>query len=729
MNNKVTKLLQFTFGKKLPIVRQTEVAECGLACIAMIAGYYGYDTDLLTLRRKYSISLKGSKLQDLIDLAKKMDLLSRPVKLHLEDLKYLKTPCILHWDMDHFVVLKKVSGNTVYIHDPAIGAVKYKMSEISKHFTGVAMELTPTTDFSKKKDKTKLRLMDLWYAVKGIKLPIVQIILLSLALQLFGLLSPLFMQFVTDQVLVTNDKPLLYILTAGFGMLSIITVATEYARTWIVMFLGNVLNIQLTSNLYHHLLKLPLEFFEKRHMGDVVSRFGSIGSIQSKISTDFVEGVVDGVMVIATLIMMFTYSPLLSAVVLITLLIYIAVRIVFYPTFKRKNQENIVISAKESTVFMESIRGILPVKIFGKETQRESVWQNCYADELNSGISIAKLSLIYSVLNHFLFGVERVIVIILGALAVMNRDGLTIGMLFAYISYSDQFSGKAQGMVDRIIEYRMISIHLERVADIALTEPEKDPYKSTAAEKEIEGAIRVENLAFRYSEQDPYVFQNINFEIKAGESVAIVGQSGCGKTTLMKVLLRLLSPSAGKIYIDGVDMSKMSLHNYRSQVVAVMQDDQLLSGSIAENISFFDSKPDYDRIHACAMIAAIHEDILNMPMGYQSLVGDMGTTLSGGQKQRVLLARALYSQPKILFLDEATSHLDTHNEKIINHHVKNIGITRIIVAHRKETVAIADRIIDLEAMIIEELRKQYEASGGVLPQIPAQPPVPEQALA
>ena len=700
--NKITTRLQFSFGKKLPMVRQTEVAECGLACLAMIASYHGYKTDLLTLRRQFSISLKGSKLQDLIDLGRKLKLLSRAVKLNLEDLKYLKTPCILHWDLDHFVVLKKVSGKTAIIHDPAIGIIKYKMSEVSDHFTGVAMELTPASDFTKKKDKTKLRLMDLWHSITGIKLPLAQVILLSLALEVFAIVSPLFMQLVTDHILVANDFSLLHVLAAGFGLLAIIQVITEYARAWIIMFLSNILNIQLTANLAHHLFKLPLDFFEKRHMGDIVSRFGSIGAIQQKISTDFVEGIVDGFMVIATLVVMLVYSYKLAAIAFAALMLYIVIRILFYPTFKRQNQELLVVSAKENSIFMESIRAILPLKIFGKEAQRENIWQNTYAEKLNTGIHVGKLGLIYRLINHFIFGTENIIIIILGATAVMNHE-FTIGMLLAYISYSGQFTSKAQAMVDKVIEYKMISIHLERVADIALTDPEKDPKSDTAAPKTMQGGIQIKNLCFRYSEQDPYIFKNLSFEIKPGESVAIVGQSGCGKTTLMKVLLRLLTPSSGDIFVDGVDINKMSLHNYRSQIAAVMQDDTLLSGSIAENICFFDTKPDQDHIHACAKLAAIHEDIINMPMAYQSLVGDMGTTLSGGQKQRVLLARALYSQPKILFLDEATSHLDTHNESIINHHVKHIGITRIFVAHRKETVAIADRVIDLEALIKENM--------------------------
>jgi len=698
--SELVKRLQFSFYKKLPMIHQAEVAECGLACLAMIASYYGYETDLLTLRRQFSISLKGSKLQDLIDLAKKLHLLSRAVKLDLEDLKHLKTPCILHWDMDHFVVLKKVRGNSVFIHDPAIGAVKYKMAEVSKHFTGVAMELTPAIDFEKKKNKTRLYLSDLWGSIVGLKLPLVQIVLVSMALELFAIISPLFMQFVVDDVLTTKDTSLLYVLAIGFGMLTIIQMVTGYVRSWVIMFLSNVLNIQLVANLVRHLFRLPLEFFQKRHMGDIVSRFGSMSTIQSKISTDFVAGIVDGIMVVITLIMMLIYSLMLSAVVFGALALYVLIRLALYSTFRRMTQESLVASAKESSIFMEGVRAILPLKIFGKETQRENIWQNCYVEKLNAGLRPQKLGLVYSFCQDVFAGLEYVIIVILGAKAVMNNQ-LSIGMLMAYFSYRQQFVGKAQSLISKVFDYQMVTLELERVADIALADPEQDLMGDAHVPRVIQGNILVKNLAFRYSEQDPYVFKNINFEIKAGESVAIVGPSGCGKTTMLKMLMRLLTPSSGEIFIDDVDVTRMGLRDYRSQIAAVMQEDTLLSGSIADNICFFDAKPDFDRIYACAMIAAIHNDIISMPMAYQSLVGDMGSTLSGGQKQRVLLARALYVKPKILFLDEATSHLDAGNENVINEHIKQIGITRVIVAHRQETVQIADRIIDLATMIIE----------------------------
>lgn len=681
------------------MILQTEVTECGLACLAMIADYHGYQTDLLTLRRQFSISLKGSKLQDLIDIGKKLHLLSRAVKLDLQDLKYLKTPCILHWDLDHFVVLKEMQGNTVIIHDPAIGIVKYKLAEVSEHFTGVAMELTPAVNFENKKDKTGLYLSDLWNSVVGIKLQLVQILLVSIALEVFAIISPLFIQLVTDDVVVVKDFPLLYVLAIGFGLLAVTTALANSARSWIIIFLSNTLNIQLVANLMRHLFKLPLDFFEKRHIGDIISRFGSISLIQEKLSTDFIVGIVDGLMVIVTLVIMLIYSRILTVIVLMALLLYIAVRVVLYLPMRYQTQESIIASAKEQSIFMESIRTILPLKIFGKETQRESSWQNCYADKLNANIRLSKLNLIYQFLMQIIFGLEYIIIITLGAKFVMDNSEFSIGMLMAYLSYHQQFVSKAQNMIEKIVQYKMIKIHLERVADIALTSPEKNTEGTINDTRIIKGNLEVQNLAFRYSEQDSYLFKNLNFTAKAGEILAIIGPSGCGKTTLMKVLLSLLTPSSGNIFIDDININKIGLNIYRSQIAAVMQEDTLLSGSIAENICFFDPSPDLERIYACAMIAAIHNDIINMPMSYQSLVGDMGTILSGGQRQRVLLARALYSRPKILFLDEVTSHLDIDNENIVNQHLKQIGITCIIISHKKEIANIADQIIRLEALM------------------------------
>lgn len=676
------------------MIHQTEVAECGLACLVMIASYHGYQTDLLTLRRQFGFSSRGSRLSDLMDLSSRIHLLSRAVKLDLNELRHLRLPCILHWDMNHFVVLKKVRGRTILIHDPAIGVVRYSMKEVSSHFTGVALELTPAVDFEQIKNRTTLFLSDLWSSITGLKLPLFQVVLLSVALEIFSLLSPLLMQLIVDDVIVTRDFQLLYLIAIGLGLLALTQGVTSYIRSWIILFLSNVLNIQLVANLANHLFKLPLAFFEKRHLGDILSRFGSLGSIQSKLSTDFVEGIVDGIMVLATLAVMLVYSPILTGIVAASLALYVATRAALYPTLKRLNQESLVVSAKESSFFMESIRSIVPLKIFVKEIQRENLWKNYYAEKLNVGIKVSKWGLIYRVINQIIFGVEYIAILLIGAGSVMTGT-FTIGMLMAYISYRQQFVGSAISLIDKVVSYRLISVDLERVADIALTAPElrSDSYPQTS--REITGQFLIKDLSFRYSEQEPYLFNHLNFSIEPGESIALVGPSGCGKTTLIKLLMSLLSPSQGEILIDGLDMTKIGLKHYRSQIAAVMQEDILLSGSIAENISFFDSEGNQERIVACARIAAIHEEIIQMPMAYNTLVGDMGSTLSGGQKQRILLARALYSHPKILFLDEATSHLDTPNEYRVNQQLRELRMTRILAAHRQETIDSADRVIYL----------------------------------
>jgi ATP-binding cassette subfamily B protein RaxB len=693
--NRLTKLLNFEFSKKLPMILQSEITECGLACVAMIATYYGYQIDLLTLRRQFSVSLQGSTLKDLIEIVQKLNLTSRALKIELSDLKLLKVPCILHWDLNHFVVLKKVQGNTVIIHDPTIGVIKYKMKEVSEHFTGIAMELMPTINFEKKTNKTSLSLSDLWGSATGLKLLLIQIFLVSIALEVFQIVIPLMLQLIVDEVIVAKDYSLLYVITWGFAILILIQTITTYVRSWIVIFLANNLNIQLVANLMHHLFKLPLDYFEKRHMGDMVSRFESIATIQDKLSTDFIVAIVDGILIIVTLIVMLTYNYILTIVVIVALLLCIIIRLILYPAMKYQTQAFIIASAKEQSIFMESIRAILPLKIFTKEAQRENVWLNCYADKLNTNIRLSKLSLVYQSIMQIIFGVEYITIIFMGAKAIMANNGFSIGMLMAYLSYRQQFVDKAKNLVEKTAQYQMIKVHLERIADITLTEPEEGSKTVIPVNRIICGNIQVQNLSFRYSEQDPCIFQDINFTLQEGEILAINGSSGCGKTTLMKVLLSLLSPSHGKILVDGMDIKKIGLHTYRSNIAAVMQEDTLLSGSISDNICFFDPMPDLDRIYKCAMAAAIHENIMKMPMSYQTLIGDMGASLSGGQKQRIMLARALYSQPKILFLDEATSNLDSANENIINQNIKLMGITRIIISHRKEILNIADQIIDL----------------------------------
>lgn len=689
----------------MSIIYQSETAECGLACVAMVANYHGHQLDLTTLRNRYSVSLKGANLQQLMQLAGQLGMAPRALKLDLADLKNLRLPCILHWEMNHFVVLKKVSNKGITILDPAIGERIVLLSDVDKSFTGVALELSPGTEFQKIDERVQLGLTAFWSKVQGLVPSLVKLFILSLLLQLFVLAAPYYTQLVVDEVLVSHDTPLLAVLALGFGLLMLIQTLTQTLRGWVVLHLGSVMSLQMATNLFRHLLHLPLSFFEKRHMGDIVSRFGSLNSVRELLTTSLVEGVIDGVMAITVLVMMYVYSPQLSMVVLAAVVIYAVIRAILYRPLQQLTEASIVASAKEQSNFMETVRGMQSIKLFGQQSQRLNIWQNRYADAINQNYKLGKWQISYSTINQLLFGVENTLVVYLAAWAVLEGN-ISVGMLFAFMAYKNQFTSRTAALIDKVIEIKMTRLHLDRLADIALTEKEQEG--ETAQQRDISGTISLKDVAFRYASNDPLLFNSLNLEIQAGESVAIIGPSGTGKTTLLKLMLGLLPLEAGKIEADGVDIRHLGLRNYRQQIAAVMQEDALMSGTLAENISFFDSQMDMQKVMGCAQLAGIHQDIAAMQMGYNALIGDMGSSLSGGQKQRVLLARALYRQPKILFMDEATSHLDVQLESYVNAAISQLKMTRIIIAHRPQTILNADRIIQLHQGKLADVTSTYK---------------------
>lgn len=685
--------LNFGLSNKLPMILQTEGAECGLACLAMVAGWHGFMTDLPTLRSRFSLSLKGMTLHDVMQAAVQMKLTPRALSLELHELSLLKTPCLLHWDLNHFVVLKKVGKAFVEIHDPARGVQKLSFDEVSKHFTGVALELLPALDFIKEKQKQTIRLRDLFGQTVGLRAALFKTFALALVLQLFSLGTPFFSQLVFDQVLVTADKDLLTLLTWGFLVLMLIQVGISTLRSWILMQVSASFNLQWASNVMAHLLRLPMAWFEKRHLGDVMSRFGSVNSIEKMLTSQLVEAVLDGIMTIGTFTMLMIYSTQLAAVAVIALILYALIRWLYYRRLELATESELVYAAKADSYFLETLRSMQTIRLFNAAAHRHAAWLNYEVDQRNAGLKMQKISLISSVANGVLFGIEGIVVLWLGATMVMS-NALSIGMLVAVMSFKDQFSGRAGNLINQLVALRMMRLQAQRLSDIVLTETELDNSRVLQNYAHLVGSLELRNISYRYADNLPWVIENYSISINAGESVAIVGSSGRGKTTLMKIMLGLLEPQQGEVLYGGVEIGKMGLSHYRDQIAAVMQDDNLLSGSIVENISFF-TAPDMVRVMQCARHAAIHDDIDAMPMGYHSLVGDMGASLSGGQKQRLLLARALYRQPKILLLDEATSHLDSHNETLVNAALQKLSLTRIVIAHRASTIAASERVIEL----------------------------------
>ncbi len=689
--------LNFSGNKSVPLIIQSEVTECGLAAVAMVAGYYGHRINLAALRRDISVSSQGMNLKQIINLASDLGLISRALKCDLKEVKELKLPCILHWDLDHFVVLTGVNSKWVYVNDPVMGKSRLTWSEFGDHFTGVALELSPSSRFEKKNRIAVMKISQLWERIIGLKRGIGALLLLSVVLQFTAILSPYYIQWVIDNALLTNDKSLLVVLATGFSLLTITQVCLSSVRSWFILRFSSALSIQMGANLFHHLIRLPLSYFEKRHIGDVVSRFGSIHSIKDLLTTGIVEALIDGLMAIVILAMMLMYSFSITSVVILFSLLLFIIQLVFYYPNKRRTEEAIVAEAAEDSYFLESVRSIQTVKLFSHEPSRQSNWLNRYSEVINTDIKLGKLEIAESSFRKLLIGLESIVVIYLGALSVIDGK-FTVGMLLAFIAYKTQFTTSISAFIDRLFSFKLMTLHLERLSDLTLESREHN-VELFQSNREIKGRIRVKNLFFRYSDADDWVIEDLSLNIEHGETVAIIGSSGCGKTTLMKLMLGLVKPCSGSISLDNIDIASLPIGEYRQYFGSVMQNDSLLSGTLAENISMFESYYDESKVIDCCKKACIWDEIASLPMGLNTLVGDMGNTFSGGQLQRIYLARALYKEPKMLFLDESTSHLDYENEIAINQHLSTLTITKVIIAHRAETIKSADRVIDLSKNI------------------------------
>ncbi|MCA3019231.1 MAG: peptidase domain-containing ABC transporter [Rhodocyclaceae bacterium] len=688
------------FGRanRLPVILQTEAAECGLACLTMVAGYFGHRLTMREARASYSVGLRGLTLANLIDIADDLNLVARPLRLEIEHLSALSTPCVLHWGLNHFVVLKKANHRTrgITIHDPARGVVKIPADEVSKKFTGIALELSPNSRFTPKDQSPHIRLRDLVGETSGLLPSVVQILVLALALESLVLLAPFFMQIVVDQVVLTADRALLAVVATGFGLLLIIQTSVGLLRSWMVLYFTTTLKLQWLANVFVHLTSLPMTFFEKRHLGDIVNKFRSVETIQRTITNGFVEVVIDGILSLTMLVAMFAYSAMLGAVVIVSLLIHAALRIAILPRFRQTVEEQMVVTAKEQSLLLETIRTIQSIKLFGYEGGRRIQWQHAFTESTHLGVEAQQINLLLNAARALVSGAENIAVVSIGALLVVD-GALTIGMLFAFLSYKTTFAQRTNYMLETLFEVGALRVQVDRLADIVLHEPEKIDGEAKHIALTPNGAVSIEvkDLRFRYSDTDPVIFDGLSFRVERGESVALVGPSGGGKTTAVKLMLGLLEPESGVILIDGIPLQSLGKKRYRQWAAAVMQEDQLLSGSIEDNICFFDTSPDREHMIYCAGLAGIKSEIEALAMGYQTLVGDLGTSLSGGQKQRIFLARALYKKPRVLFLDEATSHLDVPMERAVNAAVRELQITKVVVAHRPETIRSVERVIEI----------------------------------
>jgi len=674
-----------------PLILQTEAAECGLACLASISTFYGRPCDLTSLRSQFDISLKGSTLSSLIHLAEAMGFNSRPVRAELSELTELHLPAILHWDLNHFVVLTRTTNQTLHILDPACGAKTLTFSKASEHFTGVALELFPKTTYTPMVKPQHLGLRTLLHNMQGIKSALASLFSLALLLQLLTLATPIFMQMAVDTVVVSEDRDLLTALGLGFLLLALIQPIVSSCRQWFAIRLSQATEFHLHNNLYAHLLHLPMAFFEKRQSGDIISRFDSLKQVQSALTQQFIESILDGLMACLTLLMLALYSIPLTLIVLTAMVLYAALRACTHQPLRAAGENDIVTAATQQSYFLESIRAIHSIKTADNIANRTNRFNNLLVANQNAQLTRQAIALGYQFGNQLIFGLENLLVTWLGISAILNQQ-LSLGVLFAFIAYKRQFTSRVSALIDNIFEFKMLDLHLQRIGDIALCPTELNGQQSPNAQSL---ALSLDKVSFRYGFNEPLLFTNLSLHVAAGETLAIVGPSGMGKSTIVKLLLGLLTPAEGTVRFGEQNLMHLDKTAYRNRVAAVTPEDQLVNGSIADNIIFGNTNIDPTRMEQAAACAMIHQEILALPMGYHTLVGEMGAVLSSGQKQRILIARALYRAPDIIILDEATSHLDINNEKKILANIKNTVPCQILIAHRPHTIACADRVMRL----------------------------------
>lgn len=675
---------------RVPLVHQTESSECGLACLAMICGHYGKNIDMIALRRQFNLSARGTTLAGLTGIAEQLGLTTRPLSVPLNEISAIKMPCILHWDFNHFVVLVSLSRNCAILHDPARGRRSVSLEELSESFTGVALEVWPGSSFTANKVLNRLSLSKLMGSVHGLKGALGKIFCLSLVIEIINLMMPIGTQLVMDHAIPAGDRGLISVICIGLMFFILLQTAIGMLRAWSSLVMSTLINVQWQAGL----LRLPLSYFERRKLGDIQSRFGSLDTLRETFTSSIVGAIMDSIMICGVVVMMVLYGGLLIWFVLGFNTVYVFIRFVTYGRYRQLPEEVIVRDARTKSYFMETLYGIATLKMQGMTERRWVHWLNLEIDTTNTEIKVTKMDLFFGGINSLIVTCDQILILWLGTHFVIDNQ-MTIGMFIAFGAYRAQFSDRVFSLTSFVLQLRIMSLHNERIADIAI-QPQQERKPDVSVDVVMRPvSLEADNLSFRYDSQSTPIFSNLYISISPGESIAITGHSGSGKTTLMRVLCGLFEPDSGKVIVDGNDIEIFGINNYHKMIGCVMQDDKLFSGSIRENICGFNEHENESWMIECAKASYIHDVIIKMPMGYDTLIGELGEGLSGGQKQRIFIARALYRRPGILFMDEATSSLDHESEAYINKAIKQLNITRVIIAHRETTIASADRIISL----------------------------------
>lgn len=686
------------FKNVLPVILQSEISECGLACLAMIFSFHGFSISLSELRVIAETSFQGVTLAQLKKIAEDIGLVVNVLRIDIAQLKSIKLPCIAHWEINHFIVIQSIKKNKIIAHDPVRGRRQLSYCEVYQKMTGVVLELSPTDSFLKRKCQHQISLFNFRKIINQHGQMILKLFVCSVVIQCCYIASIKLLQMAIDHAMVSFKFSLYMLIFSAILGIKMLEMSAFGIRAYLVSHVGSRINENMASKFVSHLLSLPMKFFENRHIGDLLSRFGAIDKMREVLTDGAVEGLVDGIISSIALMMMCLYSIKIAFIIIIFSLVDITVRFTFKKTLNILNDEALHCHAIESSTMIETLRSILSIKIFNKESNRIGLWRNKLIAYLNARTKISFCQTLIYAIKNLLQGMEMALTFILGCQLVAEQK-MSVGLLYAFLAYRLQFVTAMSGLVDQLLEFNLVKLHAEKLNEVLRIEPE---FKSSTDAVEFTGKanenIVLKDIQFRYTPNDRLLLSDFNLTIHKNEILAITGSSGCGKTSLLKMLMGLLPPTNGNIFLGETPIYPDHAMCYRKYIASVMQNDFLLSGTIIDNISFFDPHVNFEKVYECAKFSGILDEINSFSLGFYTLIGDMGSLLSGGQRQRILLARALYSEPAILFLDEATSHLDLKKEREVNAALRQLKMTIIMVAHRQETIHMADNVVCLNTL-------------------------------
>jgi ABC-type bacteriocin/lantibiotic exporter with double-glycine peptidase domain len=707
------KKLGFAVGKKsVPFVQQLEWTDCGAASLCMVMAYHGRETKLAEVRDAMGIGRDGVSAKAILDTAERYGLTGRGIKVDVSQIKLVKTATILHWEFNHFVVFDRVVPGGVRIVDPATGPRDVPWDQFGKAFTGVAIELVPTDRFAKiKREKGRLtRYVQELLSERGLA---ARIIVISLVLRLIALVLPLITGMVIDQVVPRADYDLLYVVLAAIGGMTAFNLIADIVRTHLLLHLRIALDTRMTLGFLDHMVSLPYQFFQRRSTGDLMMRVDSNGTVRETVTSKSMSAVLDGVFVMLYAVVIFYVSPLLGLITIAMSAAEAGVFLCARPTYQRLLAADLDKQAKTHSYMIQMLGGMETLKCAGAERLGVEKWSNLYTDELNVKMRRARVSAYVDGIRGAVAALGPLLILTIGATSVMSGK-MSLGMMLAMNSLATSLFTPLSALVSSALDLQLVKGHMDRIDDVLQTPVEQDR-DAVAAPPRLRGPVAVRNLSFKYGEQAPLVVQDVSLDIAPGMSVALVGPSGSGKSTLLNILAGLYKPITGEVHYDGRPLHDMDVRAVRQQIGIVPQHPFIFGGTLRENVTLTAPGAQLDRVTAACKVSCLHDDITEMPMGYDTVISDGGGSLSGGQRQRVAIARAVIRNPGLMLLDEATSALDNSTEKRVIENLERQRCTRITVAHRLSTVRNADLIVVMEKGRIVEQGNHHQllAIGGL----------------